>query len=613
MTIVNSSWISFLRQYGPIPKNDAMYDESIQRMVKRKGIAPILIESQFMDELIDNFTSDAPKSVILTGTAGDGKTYYCREVWFKLGGSSSGWDDSSKIKHLSLGDVTLHVIKDLSELKDEDRAPFVNFCESVLDPYSKDVFLIAANDGQLVDALKQVNSTDVISLVKHSIENLLVSGDMENDDYWLRMYNLSRISAQWAFPKIVKSLLNHSGWNQCNECSFKDNDDGLQRCPIWENKKRLESDYNDNIIESRLIDLLTLCEVNGLHVPIRQLLLLVANMVLGHPKAKDGLMSCTEIPKILNSNSVAEGSIYRNIFGENLSVRRRESKDIFNILSRFGIGNESTNKIDNILIFGADDPDLNSLYESLVLSDPFYGADQRYKADQKAYLEGTTEDAGQTFLSQVRNQRQRLFFEIPEENEEELKLWQLTTFQYAGEFINSVYREVMEGGKVPSLITSRLVRGLNRVFTGLLTKTQDELVLATSGSNSQAKVSKFYEGSISVARNRGESVTIRSNDRGSIILEVNLSRSVNIKPVHFELNLIRYEFLSRVADGALPGSFSKECYEDILAFKSRILTQLHQRRSEEQEDDGEKGSLTFQILKLTAEGTLGKKNVEVNS
>ena len=35
--------------------------------------------------------------------------------------------------------------------------------------------------------------------------------------------------------------------------------------------------------------------------------------------------------------------------------------------------------------------------------------------------------------------------------------------------------------------------------------------------------------------------------------------------VDFPLTLIRYEFLSRIAvEGALPASFSKECYEDSL-------------------------------------------------
>ena len=51
----------------------------------------------------------------------------------------------------------------------------------------------------------------------------------------------------------------------------------------------------------------------------------------------------------------------------------------------------------------------------------------------------------------------------------------------------------------------------------------------------------------------------------------------------FHLTLIRYEFLSRIAlEGALPASFSKECYEDLLAFKSQLVAGLLKR----QEKDG---------------------------
>jgi hypothetical protein len=34
---------------------------------------------------------------------------------------------------------------------------------------------------------------------------------------------------------------------------------------------------------------------------------------------------------------------------------------------------------------------------------------------------------------------------------------------------------------------------------------------------------------------------------------------------------VRFEFLCRVAEGALPGSFSNECLEDMLAFKAKLL------------------------------------------
>ena len=68
-----------------------------------------------------------------------------------------------------------------------------------------------------------------------------------------------------------------------------------------------------------------------------------------------------------------------------------------------------------------------------------------------------------------------------------------------------------------------------------------------------------------------------------------------------ELNLVRYEFLSRVATGALPSSFSKECYEDILAFKSQVLSLLLKRNSEYEHEYA--SLLSFRPLKLDAQGT----------
>ena len=42
-------------------------------------------------------------------------------------------------------------------------------------------------------------------------------------------------------------------------------------------------------------------------------------------------------------------------------------------------------------------------------------------------------------------------------------------------------------------------------------------------------------------------------------------------PVRLDLTPVRFEFLCRVSEGALPGSFSNECLEDLLAFKARLL------------------------------------------
>lgn len=609
MTIVQSEWIGFLRQYGPIPRNDNMYDEAIHRIIKRKNIKPIIVDSDYLSELVENYNSPNPKSVILTGTAGDGKTYNCREVWLALNGSLQEWQNDDKVKELDLPNFKkLYVIKDLSELKDEERGILNQFVNSVLNPNDNNVFLVAANDGQLIEAWKHLGTDPQTVQVKQCVEDLLVTETKEKSGFNLRLYNLSQISAAILFPQIVDVVLQHPGWNDCNQCSLRESDQTDKVCPIWENRNRLKGDRDDQLIRSRVTDLLELCELNGVHLPIRQLLLLVSNMLLGHPEAKDRLMSCSDAAKIVEENKTSLASLYRNILGENLTERRRESTDVFAALGKFGIGYETSNTIDNILIFGEDDPELRPYYEELVLNDTYYGADQTFRANQKEYLEGVL-DSGENFLESLRTQRQRLFFVIPREKENALKLWHLTTFQYAGEFLSDVYRKAKDG-KVATQITSRISQGLNRIFTGLLAKNNDELILATSGSHSQAKVSRIFEDRISVPKKRGESMQIRMNANSKLVIEVRLSPSV--AAVELPLQLVRYEFLSRVAEGALPGSFSRECYEDILGFKSILLKQLEERRRIDEEDQEDESDLSFRIIRLNQDGLIDDRIVEVN-
>jgi hypothetical protein len=73
---------------------------------------------------------------------------------------------------------------------------------------------------------------------------------------------------------------------------------------------------------------------------------------------------------------------------------------------------------------------------------------------------------------------------------------------------------------------------------------------------------------------------------------------------------VRYEFLSRVAKGALPGSFSRECYEDILAFKSQLLAALAKRDPAPSEADP--STYTFRMISLDERGIPSTETVEIH-
>jgi hypothetical protein len=318
----------------------------------------------------------------------------------------------------------------------------------------------------------------------------------------------------------------------------------------------------------------------------------------------------SDIPKIIAEGTISKASIYNNIFGGNLSERRRELITIFDYFDRFQIGYETSNRIDNILIFGDADENLNTYFEQLVKKDKFYGADAIYYAAKQQYIEAADENEENTkeFLQLLISQRRGLFFKIPRDAEDEFDLWDLTVFRFAGEYLNSVLEILREGGVVKRPILSQLIKGINRIFTGMLINRDREIYLATSGNFSQSKISRIMVDRISVPPNKGEKVTLRyDKNRKCIILSVHFSNDL---VEHLELNLVRYEFLSRVAfEGALPASFSKECYEDILAFKSRLLAAYARRQ--ESEDPKTEVTSELKILSLSEQGVPEEKIVEI--
>jgi hypothetical protein len=157
-----------------------MYDELIQSEVARHNIDPVIqIEPARLSEVITNFEQDKPNSIILTGTAGDGKTYHCRRVWEHFGGDVNEWQQGKKIAGIELENSSkqLVIIKDLSELTENEKAHWIPLVSaSLTGENTEQVFLIAANDGQLLASWRgwaEAMGGNAINIFK-TIENMLV-------------------------------------------------------------------------------------------------------------------------------------------------------------------------------------------------------------------------------------------------------------------------------------------------------------------------------------------------------------------------------------------------------------------------------------------------------
>ena len=196
--------------------------------------------------------------------------------------------------------------------------------------------------------------------------------------------------------------------------------------------------------------------------------------------------------------------------------------------------------------------------------------------------------------------------EMPQAQEQELRLWELTVFKFAGEYLNRVVGVLKAGRAVEQPILARLVKGLNRIFVGMLVSNDRELFLATSFSYSYARVSRLLVESVSARPRKGERIEIVWRD-DKPVLKVILDDEVSVP---LELNLIRFEFLSRVAEGALPNSFSKECHEDILAYKSLLLSGLA-KREQRYGGTAQPETLVFRLLDLDDGGNPIEEVIEL--
>ena len=528
MTGASERWIRFLRQYGPIPRNDNMFDEHIRRSADRLGVRPISFKHPLEDDLFVAFDRETvPQSAVLTGTAGDGKSHLCGRVWHTLGGGAKEWETDEvyfQLHSTAGGQPTLvHVIRDLTALPDKDpkgrytakAALFEHLSTILFDPAAGEHFLLAANDGQLIETWRKVASGSAGSRASAVFEARLMDDDDQEQGARLLFFNLSRVPSATVFDLSLDAFLHHEGWQDCYSEAEEDGFFG-PHCPIRRNYELLKTP----LVRSRLRALFQLCDFNELHTPIRRVLMLLANAVLGHPEARDRLLLPRDVRGVLSRGTRYQSSLYSNLFGANLSSTKRESLEIFDYLGRFGIGHETTNRIDNLLIFGSQDDSPRQYFDLLVEPDNFYGNTERFRAAQREYIESPEETIGDRhiFVEMLTEQRRGLFFKIPDELVEELKLWDLSVFTGAGEYLAEVAEPLLRGSHVSRRIIGRLVKGLNRIFTGMLVETERELLLATSLSFSSAPISQLLEDRITVTPRGGrpEKVKYRSQKQLSV-------------------------------------------------------------------------------------------------
>jgi len=564
--------VDFLASYGPQASSNNLYDEFVVEAAKRTGCAALEIDQPLTAELIGLLQSATPKCVILTGTAGDGKTYTARKVAEALSGEARVWSNTQKIytlpRPLPSGRSALF-IKDLSEINEAEKNHIFPDIMAALTGESTDVFVICVNDGHLLKFFRDRGEAEL----HDRFAEMLRSDAREDPNGHFLLVNMSRQSHRHLVDQIVDGVVAHDGWGGCEGCpALADKDNP---CPIRCNRDILLR--NDPAsMRARLKDMIRMAAADGRHLSIRQLILLTVNILLGDARAGSTLLTCQKAKRRARENDYGSTNPFANAFGVNLTERERRQYGAFTVLSEYQVGFETNNVFDHGLLWGDDSlPDC-----------PWYG--ERIFASIRDMYRGDPSRHSADFQHAIVDQRRRLFFSLDPQSTKvrtnpHRSPWNLSVFKHGADYVAMV--DGLLGSGMPQQIARQLLRGLNRMMTGEMTITDDRLwIIAPSGVYLGSEIPLLVQhaghprtGGISTMSflvSGNHRVGPSDNGRPPVIRVV--TRGREDWAVDLALRPTLVECLLRIADGALPASFSSECQREVERFQLQVATEVRQ-------------------------------------
>lgn len=578
-------WIRLLRAYGPVADNEAMQAEHVDKLAHSLGIPKLAFDHPARKLLLDCFplTTGAFRNVVLTGTAGEGKTSLCFELVFQLTGNRANGANGVELVRLDTpaGPRTITLIYDVTawrkrtdgHISEEDVVLLERMARSSFGT-GEDFFVLAVNDGQMHELFRALppGVPESIHRLENSLIGLHARNECDSGDR-LRLINLSMVPSERIMELCLAAVLDRPEW-----ACFEEEPDNALFSSTFSLARNFRT-LNTPETRAKLTTLARIADVTGHHLPIRGVLCMLSNALLGHPDAKDRVLRPgAEVNALAKSGSAHRAAFHRNLFGENLTVTSRRKREIYRFLSMLHIGEETTNDLDELFVFGSRDQELRSAYDELVAADPFQQRNPDFDMVLRRYIRGdiNNEEETRLFLTELSAERRRVFVQASAAQFQEYSLWKTTVFHHAREFLDEVVAPI-EVGKTPARLHLRkLASGLNRIWTGLLLSDHaNEIYLTTGLDLTTSAVSDIFLSQVDLDL-EPPGLEIVRREVGSapeVVLRA------NGQEFRFTLTLPRFEFLCRVADGAMPSSFSRESCADFMSLKQRCLRDLKLRAS----------------------------------
>ena len=478
----------------------------------------ITAQKAYIEALNGFITKHESKVVFISGQAGDGKTHFLRKIFIDpnlLNQTSEIWEQYKRDTVFSVSSygVTFTIVKDFSGIASDDTklldqvfVPIEEIIEQKND--SPHIVLIAANNGKILEhfaarAEAKANAKEnsaINSALVNTLESfvLLGKGKDKLDNSRIVCFDMAKCMNKKLVCDVFKEVINRDDWQKCSECALHSD------CPIFRNRNML---LNNEVFYERLGQMFELLIDDGAHFTMRNILLLVANTLLGRQAStiKERFYTCK---KIKNAKSRSgdwkdkDVSPLDNIFGANFVLKDKITADtiIFKQLEPLAVGYSTTKLIDNFILFGHDDEILSlaSKYQDLVNSpDNVFGYSKKLselleelheseldildKSDSDDDLPNSHKDMQKLLLS-----LRRMVFFTMDSSKESKNLFDpflMTAYKFSQEYfelkqlLSNENKQLKLNQTIKSILT-----GCKRVFTSLMVLSQQSSLVVTSNN-----------------------------------------------------------------------------------------------------------------------------------
>lgn len=556
MVVVNP-FVEYLTRYTTAsPDHEAAFDEFLSQTPPPTG-EPLQLETKVEAFLRARFLQSHPPSVILTGNAGDGKTYLCRQIVAAFTGQPLDDWETLVDQPLERGGIRLHVVKDLSELGNERGIALLRGLAAAWSGDSSDRYLIAANEGRLRDLLGRAHIPELEQQIHGQIQHSADPGSPK-----LVVINLTDVTTSSFVPAALAWMTDPVHWAACEPCPIFD------RCPVRQNAVRLRDPH----VTSRVQLLYQLLEHLDIHVTVRDMLIHLAYTLSADRR-------CRELQqKDERRADQHELAYYANVWGGPPGSAFRRKASVVQHLERLRIGDHSMFEIDDFIVNGPENQEQSETHGQLF--QPAVDLDfRRFAQERTAYVEGGAErragEEASAMLDWLPHCRRKLFFEWSETQ----RVNQLIAFRYFDTYLGLLADERSGHEDIRRL----LVLGLNRAFSRLYLTNTDTLYVTSQYLHSAEQSRPLVRLAIPTS-----GISFRVDRRGDAVFDrawpnlflvfiappalALIDPSAAGRREHWELNLLLFEYLMRLAHGGTYNVLAEECELGVRNLKDKLLS-----------------------------------------